>query len=89
MIAEVGVSARHPTSYPVCARLAHVPKAISFHPLNGVLTALQGWGSKIVHQTHKGLPEPGDFRPRSWRDVVGLLIALIGLALVVGMTLTM
>jgi hypothetical protein len=44
----------------------------------------------MVHQTHKGLPEPGDFRPgRNWRDVVGLLVALIGLALVVGMTLTM
>ena len=43
----------------------------------------------MVHQTHKGLPETGDFRPGSWRDVVGLLIALIGLALVVGMTLTM
>ena len=42
----------------------------------------------MVHQTHMGLPEPGDFRPGSWRDV-GLLIALIGLALVVGMTLTM
>jgi hypothetical protein len=43
----------------------------------------------MMHQTHKGLPGPGDFRPGSWRDVVGLLIALIGLALVVGMTLTM
>ena len=46
-------------------------------------------GINIVHQTHYGLPEPGNFRPGSWRDVVGLLIALIGLALVVGMTLTM
>ena len=43
----------------------------------------------MVHQTHKGLPEPADFRPGSWRDVVGLLMALIGLALVVGMTLKM
>jgi hypothetical protein len=43
----------------------------------------------MVHQTHKGLPEPGDFRPGGWRDVVGLVMALIGLALVVGMTLTM
>jgi hypothetical protein len=42
----------------------------------------------MAHQIHEGLPEPGDFRPGSWRDVVGLLIALIGLALVVGMTLT-
>jgi hypothetical protein len=46
-------------------------------------------GINIVHQTHYGLPEPGNFRPGSWRDVVGLLIALIWLALVVGMTLTM
>ena len=46
-------------------------------------------GINIVHQTHYGLPEPGNFRPGSWRDVVGLLIALIGLVLVVGMTLTM
>jgi hypothetical protein len=43
----------------------------------------------MVHQTHKGLSERGDFRPGSWRDVVGLLVALIGLALVVGTTLTM
>ena len=43
----------------------------------------------MVHQTQKGLPEPGDYRPGSWLDVVGLLMALIGLALVVGVTLTM
>jgi hypothetical protein len=43
----------------------------------------------MAHQAHKGLPEPGDYRPASWRDVVGLLMALIGLALVVGMVLTM
>jgi hypothetical protein len=43
----------------------------------------------MVHQTHKGLPEPADFRPGRWRDVVSLLIALIGLALIVGMMLTM
>ena len=43
----------------------------------------------MVHQVHKALPEPGDYRLRSWRDVVGLLMALVGLALVVGMTLTM
>jgi hypothetical protein len=43
----------------------------------------------MAHQTHKSLPEPGDYRPGNWRDVVGLLMALIGLALVVGMTLTM
>ena len=35
----------------------------------------------MVHQAHKVLPEPGDYRPTSWRDVVGLLMALIGLAL--------
>jgi hypothetical protein len=34
----------------------------------------------MVHQAHKVLPEPGDYRPTSWRDVVGLLMALIGLA---------
>ena len=43
----------------------------------------------MVHQAHKVLPEPGDYRPASWRDVVGLLMALVGLALLVGMTLTM
>jgi hypothetical protein len=43
----------------------------------------------MVHQAHKVLPKPGDFRPGSWRDVVGLLMALVGLVLVVGMTLTM
>jgi hypothetical protein len=67
--------------------LAHVPKAISFHLRNGVLEALRG--INMAHQAHKGLPEPGDYRPQSWRDVVGLLMALVGLALVVGMTLTM
>ncbi len=43
----------------------------------------------MAHQAHKGLPEPGDFHPGSWRDVVGLLIALVGLALIVGMMLVM
>jgi hypothetical protein len=43
----------------------------------------------MVHQIRKGMPEPGDYRLRSWRDVVGLLMALIGLALIVGMMLTM
>jgi hypothetical protein len=43
----------------------------------------------MAHQAHKGLPEPGDFRPGSWRDLVGLLMVLIGLALIVGTTLTM
>ena len=43
----------------------------------------------MPHQTPKGLPEPGDYHPGSWRDVVGLLMALVGLALVVGMTLMM
>ena len=67
--------------------LARVPKAISFHPRNGVLGAL--WGINMAHQTHEGLPEPGDYRPGSWRDVVGLVMALVGLALIVGMMLTM
>ena len=39
----------------------------------GVLEALRG--INMAHQAHKGLPEPGDFRPGSWRDVVGLLMA--------------
>ena len=56
---------------------------------NDVLEALQWWGINMVHQAHKVLPEPGDYRPASWRDVVGLLMALIGLSLLVGMTLTM
>jgi hypothetical protein len=43
----------------------------------------------MVHQAHKVLPKPSDYRPTSWRDVVGLLVALVGLVLVVGMTLTM
>jgi hypothetical protein len=38
----------------------------------------------MVHQPHNGLPQPSDRRPGSWRDVVGLLIALIGFALVIG-----
>jgi hypothetical protein len=46
-------------------------------------------GINIVHQAHKGLPKPGDYPPGSWLDVVGLLMALVGLVLVVGMTLTM
>ena len=46
-------------------------------------------GINMVDQAHKVLPEPGYYRPASWRDVVGLLMALIGLALLVGMTLTM
>jgi hypothetical protein len=33
--------------------------------------------------THHHLPEPGNFRPVTWRDVIGLAIALIGLALLV------
>ena len=43
----------------------------------------------MAHHVHKGLPEPGVFRPGSWRDVVGLLMALVGLALIVGMMLAM
>jgi hypothetical protein len=43
----------------------------------------------MAHQAHKGLPEPSDYRPQNWRGVVGLLMALVGLALVVGMKLTM
>jgi hypothetical protein len=58
-------------------RLTHAPQGSSVVGIN------------MAHQTHKGLPEPGDFRPGSWRDVVGLLMVLIGLALVVGMTLKM
>ena len=33
----------------------------------------------MVHQ-----PQPSDHHPKSWRDVVGVLIALIGFALVIG-----
>jgi hypothetical protein len=76
-----------PDELPRMRPRAHVPKAISFHPRNGVLGALRG--INMVHQAHKGLPEPGDYRPGSWRDVVGLLMALVGLALIVGMMLTM
>ena len=43
----------------------------------------------MLHQTPNAQPEPGDYRRGNWRDVVGLLMALVGLALVVGMTLTM
>jgi hypothetical protein len=43
----------------------------------------------MVYQIRKGLSEPGEYRVRSWRDAVGLLMALIGLILVVGMTLKM
>jgi hypothetical protein len=43
----------------------------------------------MAHQVHKGLPEPGDFRLGSWRDVVGLLTALVGLAVIVGIAMTM
>ena len=32
----------------------------------------------MLHQTPNGLPEPGDFRPGSWLDVGGLVIALVG-----------
>jgi hypothetical protein len=46
-------------------------------------------GDRMAYQARKGLPEPGDFRPGSWRDVVGLLMALVGLALIVGMALSM
>jgi hypothetical protein len=67
--------------------LARVPKSISFCRRNGVLDIHRG--INMAHQAHKGLPEPGDFRPGSWRDIVGLLMALVGLALVVCMTLTM
>jgi hypothetical protein len=87
MIAEVGVPARHPTSYPVCASK---PTCLRRYRLTQQCP--QGSsvvGINMVHQTHNGLPELGDFRPGSWRDVVGLLIALIGLALAVGMTVTM
>ena len=68
-------------------QLTHRPKAIFSSLGNDVLEALRG--INMVHQAHKVLPEPGDYRPASWRDVVGLLMALIGLSLLVGMTLTM
>jgi hypothetical protein len=50
---------------------------------------LQWWGSTWRIKHTRGLPEPGDYRPGSWRDVVGLVMALVGLALIVGMMLTM
>jgi hypothetical protein len=37
----------------------------------------------MVRQTRQDLPDPGDYRPERWRDVVGLLVALLGLALMV------
>jgi hypothetical protein len=46
-------------------------------------------GINVVHQAHKVLPEPGDFRPGSCQDAVGLLMALVRLVLVVGIALTM
>jgi|HubBroStandDraft_3_1064219.scaffolds.fasta_scaffold13502_6 hypothetical protein len=70
-------------------QLTTVPKAISSHPTQQCPKASSVVGINMVHQIQKGLPEPGDYRLRSWRDVVGLLMALIGLVLVVGMTLTM
>jgi hypothetical protein len=73
-------------SYPVCASSPTVPKAISFHPRK-CPQGSSGVGINMVHKTHKGLLEPGDYRPGSWRDGVGLLMALIGFALLVGMTL--
>jgi hypothetical protein len=35
-------------------------------------------GINMLHQTPNGLPETGNFRPRSWLDVVGLVITLVG-----------
>jgi hypothetical protein len=35
-------------------------------------------GINMVHQPHNGLPEPVDYRPGNWRDVVGLHNALVG-----------
>ena len=47
------------------------------------------WGSNMVHPSQTGLRQPSDHRSGNWRDVVGLLIALIGFALVIGaITLT-
>jgi hypothetical protein len=43
----------------------------------------------MVHPSQTGLRQPSDHRPGNWRDVVGLLIALIEFALVIGaITLT-
>ena len=61
------------------------PRRYPFVPRNSPQRLLVN----MLHQTPKGLPEPGDYHPGSWLDVVGLLMARIGLALVVGMTLTM
>jgi hypothetical protein len=36
-----------------------------------------------MFETQQDRPEPADFRPESWRDVIGLAIALFGLALLV------
>jgi hypothetical protein len=51
-------------------RLARVPKGYSSTVVSSKLS-----GDQMAHQARKGLPEPGDFRAGSWRDVVGLLMA--------------
>ena len=43
----------------------------------------------MAHKHTRAYPSRAITAPKSWRDVVGLLMALVGLALVVGMTLTM
>ena len=70
-------------------QLTHAPKAIFSSPAQRCPRGPSVVMINMVHQAHKVLPEPGDYRPASWRDVVGLLMALVGLALLVGMTLTM
>jgi hypothetical protein len=72
-------------SYPVCASNPPSPRRYPLARRNGVLKALSA--INMVHQAHKVLPEAGDYCPGSWRYVVGRLMALIGLALLVGMTL--
>ena len=36
----------------------------------------------MVDHTRHDLPDQGDFRPDDWRDLVGLIVALSGLALI-------
>ena len=88
----ISSSARRPSSQRTPHELTRmrtpvlVPKAIILPP---IVSSKVLRGDQMAHQAHKGLQKPGDFRPESWRDVVGLLMALVGLALVVGMMLTM
>ena len=79
-------------AFPGCGCLARASKVATLAPKRGLvgpsLSAPQ-WGSNMVHPSQTGLRQPSDHRPGNWRDVVGLLIALIGFALVIGViTLT-